>query len=65
VSNFNEVSQPYTPETAIEQAQRSLYCDHAPCSKGCPLHNDIPAALFLQGDFVGAAPEIHGDVEFP
>jgi len=32
VHNFNEVSQPYTPETAIEQAQRCLYCDHAPCS---------------------------------
>jgi glutamate synthase (NADPH) small chain len=67
VHNFNEVSQPYVPETAIEQAQRCLYCDHAPCSKGCPLHNDIPAALFLlgQGDFVGAALKFMETSNFP
>ena len=42
---------------AMEHAQRCLYCDHAHCAKGCPLHNDIPAALFLLGqeDFIGAA----------
>jgi glutamate synthase (NADPH/NADH) small chain len=67
VYNFNEVSQPYTPETAMEQAQRCLYCDHAPCAKGCPLHNDIPAALFLlgQGDFVGAALKFMETSNFP
>ena len=67
VYNFNEVSQPYTPETAMEQAQRCLYCDHAPCSKACPLHNDIPAALFLlgQGDFIGAALKFMESSNFP
>ncbi len=57
VSNFDEVYQGYTPEMAIRQAQRCLYCDHAPCNQGCPLHNKIPEAMFLlsQGDFVGAA----------
>src|SRR5689334_8106579 len=57
VYNFFEVSQGYAPEIAVEQAQRCLYCEHAPCIKACPLHNDIPGALFLlgQGDFVGAA----------
>ncbi len=67
VHNFNEVSQAYTPEIAMEQAQRCLYCDHAPCSKGCPLHNDIPAALFLlgQGDFVGAALKFMETSNFP
>src|SRR5207245_5188366 len=67
VHNFNEVSQPYTPEMAMLQAQRCLYCDHAPCSKGCPLHNDIPAALFLlgQGDFVGAALKFMETSNFP
>src|SRR5690349_3481383 len=44
VYNFNEVSQSYAPEIAVEQAQRCLYCDHAPCVKACPLHNDIPGA---------------------
>ena len=67
VHNFNEVSQPYTPELAMEQAQRCLYCDHAPCTKGCPLHNDIPAALFLlgQGDFIGAALKFMETSNFP
>src|SRR5690349_18822586 len=67
VYNFNEVSQPYSPEQAIEQAQRCLYCDHAPCAKGCPLHNDIPAALFLlgQGDFIGAALKFMETSNFP
>jgi glutamate synthase (NADPH) small chain len=41
---------------AIEQAQRCLNCEHAPCSKGCPLHNDIPAALFLLGETSSAPP---------
>ena len=67
VYNFNEVSQSYTPEMAMEQAQRCLYCDHAPCSKACPLHNDIPAALFMlgPGDFVGAALKFMETSNFP
>ena len=67
LANFNEVYQGYTPEMAIEQAQRCLYCDHSPCTKGCPLHNDIPAALFLlgQGDFVGAALKFMETSNFP
>ncbi len=65
--NFNEVSQPYTPEEAMQQAMRCLQCDHAPCSKGCPLHNDIPGALFLlsQGDFAGAATKFMETSNFP
>ncbi|HUK86595.1 MAG TPA: NAD(P)-dependent oxidoreductase [Terriglobales bacterium] len=67
VHNFNEVYQGYTPEEAIEQASRCLYCEHAPCTQGCPLHNDIPAALFLisQGDFVGAAQKFLETSNFP
>jgi hypothetical protein len=33
VYNFNEVSQPYTHELAMEQAERCLYCDHALCER--------------------------------
>lgn len=67
IHNFNEVSQSYTPEVAMEQAQRCLYCDHAPCVKACPLHNDIPAALFLlgQGDFLEAARKFMETSNFP
>jgi glutamate synthase (NADPH/NADH) small chain len=67
IHNFNEVSQSYTPEEAMEQAARCLYCEHSPCNKGCPLHNDIPAALWLlsQGDFVGAAMKFMETSNFP
>ena len=67
VHNFDEVSKSYTPEMAMEQAQRCLYCEHAPCTKGCPLHNDIPAALFAlsQGDFAGAAYKFMETSNFP
>lgn len=67
IRNFNEVYQGYTPEEAIEQAQRCMYCEHAPCSKGCPLHNDVPAALFCisQGDFLGAARKFMETSNFP
>ncbi|MCK5053945.1 MAG: NAD(P)-dependent oxidoreductase, partial [Anaerolineales bacterium] len=39
-------------------AERCIHCpDPAPCFEACPLHNDIPSAMWLieQGDFVGAA----------
>ena len=67
VHNFNEVSSTYTPEQAIEQATRCLYCEHAPCTRGCPLHNDVPAALWhlSQGDFLAAAMKFLETSNFP
>src|SRR3954470_24568275 len=52
VLNWNEVYQAYTPELAVIEAQRCLLCEHAPCMQACPLHNDIPGALFLLGDAI-------------
>ncbi len=43
--NFKEVSQGYTLEMAIEEAQRCLNCKNKPCKSKCPVSIDIPAFL--------------------
>ncbi len=55
-NNFNEVALGYTPEQAIDEAQRCLNCKNRPCVAGCPVKIDIPEflALVAQGDFEGA-----------
>ena len=40
--NFKEVTLGYTPEQAIEEAQRCLNCKHKPCMTGCPVSVRIP-----------------------
>ena len=58
VCDFDEVVLPLTPERAREEATRCVQCpDPAPCMLACPVHNDIPSAMFLieQGKFLEAA----------
>lgn len=57
VRNWDEVALGLDPASARVESNRCLQCPAAPCAKACPLHNDIPGALWLleQGDFVGAA----------
>jgi len=47
----------YDLETAKIEAQRCIQCPGAPCTKACPIHNDIPGAFWLleHGDLIGAA----------
>ena len=54
--NFKEVALGYTPEMAIDEAQRCLNCKHKPCVSGCPVGIDIPAFIerVAAGDFEGA-----------
>ena len=54
--NFYEVALGYTPEMAIEEAQRCLHCKHKPCVGGCPVNVPIPEFIekVAEGDFDAA-----------
>jgi len=58
VTDFDEVKIPLGVECIQVQASRCIHCpDPAACVVACPLHNDIPSAMWLieQGDFLEAA----------
>lgn len=58
VHDFDDVAIPLGVECIQVQASRCIHCpDPAACVVACPLHNDIPSAMWLieQGDFLGAA----------
>jgi glutamate synthase (NADPH/NADH) small chain len=57
INNFNEVCLPFDEESAREAARRCIQCPGAVCVKKCPLHNDIPLALWQieRGEFEEAA----------
>src|SRR5699024_9363644 len=58
VHDFADIVLGYDAETARREASRCLQCPQpSSCVMACPLHNDIPTALWLiaQGDFIGAA----------
>ena len=40
--NFDEVALGYTPEIAVEEANRCLNCKNRPCVNGCPVNIEIP-----------------------
>lgn len=54
--NFEEVALGYTPELAIEEAQRCLNCKTKPCVNGCPVNVNIPTFIeqIAKGDFLAA-----------
>ena len=54
--NFEEVALGYTPELAIEEAQRCLNCKTKPCVNGCPVNVNIPSFIeqIAKGDFLAA-----------
>jgi len=58
ICDFNDVVLPLDPEQAMMEAARCVQCpDPAPCVEACPVHNDIPSAMWLieQGKFLEAA----------
>ena len=58
--NFLEVTTGYTPEMAMDEAQRCLNCKTKPCMQGCPVSVKIPEFIscMKDGDFEGAYKKI-------
>lgn len=57
-SDFGDTFLPLSEQEARKAAERCIHCpDPAPCYTSCPVHNDIPSAMWLieMGDFLGAA----------
>lgn len=65
--NFEEVALGYTPEQAVDEANRCLGCKHKPCVGGCPVAIDIPAfiAKIKEQDFEGAYQIINKSSSLP
>jgi glutamate synthase (NADPH/NADH) small chain len=57
IKNWDEIYLELDIATAQREASRCLQCPAAPCTKACPLRNDIAGAFALleQGDIIGAA----------
>lgn len=58
VCDFDDVMVPLDAERAMLEASRCVHCpDPAACVIACPVHNDIPSAMWLieQGEFLEAA----------
>jgi glutamate synthase (NADPH/NADH) small chain len=58
LSDFGPTFIPLTLEEAKAAAERCIHCpDPAACVEACPVHNDIPSAMWLieEGDLIGAA----------
>ncbi len=55
--NFKEVPLGFSPETAMIEASRCLFCKKQPCVNGCPVEIDIPGFIKLisEGQFLEAA----------
>jgi glutamate synthase (NADPH/NADH) small chain len=55
-SNFDEVALGYTPELAMQEAERCLQCKESPCVAGCPVNVPIPRFIkaIREGDFTRA-----------
>ena len=59
-ANFAELHPPFTPNSAVAEANRCLYCFDSPCMKACPTHIDISTFIkkIATGNIKGSAKTI-------
>src|SRR5882672_11337974 len=56
-ANMAEIAPRYTPQEAIIEANRCLFCFDAPCIQACPTGIDIPSFIkkIVNGNVTGSA----------
>jgi len=55
--NFADIAPPLTPDYALLEANKCLFCHDAPCTIACPTHIDVPAFIkkIATGNLRGSA----------
>ncbi|HXM37055.1 MAG TPA: NAD(P)-dependent oxidoreductase [Gemmatimonadales bacterium] len=55
--NFADIAPPLTPDYALLEATKCLFCHDAPCTIACPTHIDVPAFIkkIATGNLRGSA----------
>src|SRR6266571_9413980 len=56
-ANMAEIAPRFSPQEAITEANRCLFCFDAPCIKACPTGIDIPSFIkkIITGNLTGSA----------
>ena len=57
MANLADIHPPFSPQEALIEASRCLYCFDAPCIKACPTGIDIPSFIkkIASGNLAGSA----------
>lgn len=55
--NFADIAPPLTPDAALLESNKCLYCYDAPCTQACPTHIDVPSFIkkIASGNMRGSA----------